>query len=84
MMISPEAYKSMHEADSFDKLIEERKDLLGQLEQLEKIVRDKDKKDESWNESPGPDVRYQMTLSYLVQIFELLWKSYSVEISMNE
>ena len=84
MMISPKAYKSMHEADSFDKLIEERKDLLGQLEQLEKIVRDKDKKDESWNESPGPDVRYQMTLSYLVQICELLWKSYSVEISMNE
>ena len=54
MMISAEGYKSMHESDSIDELIAERKQLVGELEQLEKIVRENNKDDDSWNESPAP------------------------------
>ncbi|MBO4911229.1 MAG: hypothetical protein J5504_00760 [Butyrivibrio sp.] len=84
MMISAEGYKSMHENDSIDELIAARKQLVGELEQLEKIVRDTDRTDESWNEGPGPDVRYHMTLTYLVQICELLWTRVSKEVSWDE
>jgi len=83
-MISAEGYKSIHEDDSIDELIAERKNIVEQLDMLEKIVRDKDRRDKSWNESPGPDIRYQMTLSYLVQICELLWESFSNEMSWGE
>ena len=83
MMISAEGYKSMHESDSIDELIAERKQLVGELEQLEKIVRKNDKDDDSWNESPGPDVRYQ-TLTYLIQICELLWARFSSEMEWDK
>ena len=84
MMISAEGYKSMHESDSIDELIAQRKQLVAELEQLEKIVRENDKNDDSWIESPGPDVRYQVTLTYLIQICELLWARFSSEMSWDE
>ena len=84
MMISAEGYKSMHESDSIDELIAERKQLVGELEQLEKIVRENNKDDDSWNESPGPNVRYQMTLTYLIQICELLWARFSSEMEWDK
>ena len=80
MMISPENYKQFHEDESFEALIQERRKLVDELEQLESIVFEKEHNDDAWHFCPGPDVKYQMTLSYLTQLCELIRKKYNAEI----
>ena len=62
MMISPESYVMMHESDSFEELIKERKSLQREIAHLEKIVFDEKRENEEWMYNPSPDVLYQMNL----------------------
>ena len=79
MMISPYTYADRFEDASVEEIIKERDHLVRQLRKLEKIVLDKDKKDEAWQFCPAPDVQYQMTLGYLSEICRLLEKKYNEE-----
>lgn len=79
-MISPESYKEFHKDESIEELIQERKKLTDELEKLEAIVYNEEHNNDARHFLPGPDVRYQMTLSYLSQLCELIREKYSVEI----
>ena len=76
MMLSPNTYAEEHENDSFEELIEERSRLIEEMNELEKIAYDVERKDPAWGMHPGPDVQYQMTLEYLSQICDLLKEKY--------
>ena len=65
MMISPEMYVEEFEDKPFEELIEERRKLEKEIEELETIVFDKEKKSKEWCFSPSPDARYQIELEYL-------------------
>lgn len=84
MMISPESYKEFHKDESIEELIQERKELTDELAKLETIVFDKNHNDSAWHFCPGPDVRYQMTLSYLAQLCELIREKYNAEIVQGD
>ncbi len=84
MMISPEGYISMHENDSFEELISERKKLIKDLDRLEAVAYEKEHSGEAWRILPGPDVQYQMTLEYLAQLCNFLKEKYNREIACEE
>lgn len=79
MMMSPKTYANEHKNDSFEEIIEMRNDLVDELKDLEKIVFDKEKKDDEWSICPGPDVQYQMTLEYLAEVCVMLGEKYNKE-----
>ena len=80
-MISPSAYVMDLEKATFEEIIEKREELLEEIENLEKIVFDKEKKDSDWKIDPGPDVRYQVSLEYLAELCQLLSSKYNEEIA---
>lgn len=79
MMISPESYVMMHESDSFEELIKERKSLQREIAHLEKIVFDEKRENEEWMYNPSPDVLYQMNLEYLAALCLLIRDRYREE-----
>lgn len=79
MMISSSTYVLEHEEDTFEQLIAERNSLVKEIMHLEKIVFDKDKSDESWMRSLGPDVQYQMSLEYLSELCKFMSRRYGTE-----
>lgn len=79
-MISPKVYVSLHEKESFDVLIEERKRLIKEITDLEKIVFDENKSGESWQRKPSPDVRYQLSLEYLAELCKFMSLKYNREV----
>lgn len=84
MMISPDGYMAMHENDSFEQLIKERKSLVSEINKLEKIVFDEDKTDEAWMICPGPDVKYQMSLEYLAELCKFMKEKYNKEVVWDD
>ncbi len=84
MMISPITYVKEHENDTYEQLIKERNSLVRQIKNLEKIVFDKEKQDESWHICPGPDVRYQMYLEYLAELCKFMQEKYNTEYIWGE
>ena len=84
MMISPEMYVEEHNNDSFEKLIEERDELIQIIKELETIVFDESKDDPAWQFRPGPDVRYQMNLEYLSALCKYIKDKYNKEIVWGE
>ena len=84
MMLSPNYYAEEHENDSFEEMINERKRLIEELGELEKIAYDEERTDSAWGIHPGPDVQYQMTLEYLSQICILLKEKYNRVIIWKE
>lgn len=80
MMISPETYVSFHEKDSFDQLIKERKRIIKEIANLEKIVFDDNKLSDAWQIKPGPDVQYQLTLEYLAELCKFMSQKYNREV----
>lgn len=81
MMISPDAYITMHKEDSFEELIKERKRLQREITSLEKTLFGENQYDiEGWNIAPSPDVRYQMDLEYLASLCRFLSEKYNKKI----
>ncbi len=78
-MIAPVSYVKKHENDTFEQLIKERNSLIRSIKALEKIVFDKEKQNESWLISPGPDVRYQCYLEYLAELCKFMSEKYNTE-----
>ena len=79
MMISPKAYiEQLKEAD-YQKLIEERDELIHSIREFEKKEMAGDRTGEEWNLHPQPDVRYQMYLVYLGELCLLMKERYNDE-----
>ncbi len=76
MMISPQSYVKTLEKMTFSELIEERKNLLESIAELEKIVFDDSREGEAWKFHPGPDVRYQCCLEDLSNLSLVLMEKY--------
>lgn len=84
MMISPESYVMMHESDSFEELIKERKSLQREIAHLEKIVFDEKRESEEWMYRPSPDVMYQMNLDYLSALCKFMSEKYNKLVWVEE
>ena len=83
-MIAPESYVEQFKNASFEELIRERDSLIEEIRDLEGIVFDKEKKDETWQMCPGPDVRYQVLHEYLAQLCEYIKEKYNSEYVWGE
>ena len=73
MMISPEWFKSNHEKDSYEQLLEERDKLIDDIRRFE---RDGTYLGEEFC-SPSPEIRYQHYLLFLARICELIEAKHS-------
>lgn len=67
----------MHESDSFEELIKERKSLQREIAHLEKIVFDEKRENEEWMYKPSPDVMYQVNLDYLSALCKFMSEKYN-------
>ena len=76
MMISPmvniEKYKKM----TINELVEEKKELMASIADLEKIVFDDVREGDEWRIHPGPDVIYQEYLEELGTLIMILRDKY--------
>ena len=52
--------------------METRRQLVEELEQLEREFEDPDPAEAAWLMDPGPDVRYKMALEYLSELCRLM------------
>ena len=84
MIFSTESYVMMHEKDSFEELIKERKSLQREIAHLEKIVFDEKRESEEWMYKPSPDVEYQVNLDYLSALCKFISEKYNKEIVWGE
>lgn len=67
-MINSEAYIEQHKDEDFERLIKTKNELVGSINDLEKLILKKDYDDEKWKEFPSPDVKYQISLEYLSKL----------------
>lgn len=79
MLLSPNAYVIEHEKDTFEQLIEERKKLISELEELEQIVFDREHTSAEWSIMPQPSICYVNTLECLIGLSTLMSDRYSVD-----
>ena len=77
MIFSTESYVMMHEKDSFEELIKERKSLQREIAHLEKIVFDEKRESEEWLCKPSPDVEYQVNLDCLSALCKFMSEKYN-------
>ncbi len=84
MMICPESYLETIKDKPFDQLIEERKTIEHEIEQLEDIVFSKNSVSSETVVSPGPDVKYQMNLEYLAALCKFMKNKYNQEIVFGD
>ncbi|MCQ2914825.1 MAG: hypothetical protein MJ247_06495 [Alphaproteobacteria bacterium] len=67
-MINSEAYIEQHKDEDFERLIKTKNELVGLINDLEKLILSKDYNDKEWKEFPKPDVKYQISLEYLSKL----------------
>jgi|GEM_PF-2421105 len=84
MMICPESYLETIKDKPFDQLIEERKTIEHEIEQLEDIVFSKNSVSSETVVSSGPDVKYQMNLEYLATLCKFMKDKYNQEIVFGD
>ncbi len=72
MMISPNAYAGFHKDKSYKSLIRERDSLIREIRKLEKLVLNKDLEDEAWQICPDPEVRYRVSMEYLIELCRMM------------
>ena len=80
MMISPEIYIELHKRDSFPQLLQEKNNLIDEIQKLEAILFGDNSESEEWFCHPRPEVRYQLNLEYLAELCKFISRKYNREI----
>ena len=79
MMISPKSYVEDKKDKSYKQLIEERNELIREIQEFERKKLIGDRTGDEWDIDPSPDVIYQCNLEYLAELCNHMSLRYNEE-----